>query len=123
MLTLMRKFPALMFALLALVAVSCNTNDDPVDPNGTKPNMPTSVKAQSRSATSVGLKWDAPAGGVTPTGYRIYYNVKGSATKVAAAATSMNNSMRIIWMGANGTGIANKAGSSVTEARATLQAR
>lgn len=94
MLTLMRKFPALMFALVALVAVSCNTNDDPVDPNGTKPNMPTSLKAQSRSATSVGLKWDAPAGGVTPSGYRVYYNVVGSATKVAvpdiigASATS-----------------------------------
>lgn len=92
MFTQLKKVPALLFALVALVAVSCNTNDGPVDP-GSKPGTPTALKAQSRSATSVGLKWDAPASGVTPSGYRIYYNVKGSATKVpvevpGATATS-----------------------------------
>lgn len=88
----LRVVPAMLFAVLALVAVSCNTNDDPVDPNGTAPNAPTALMAQSRSATSVGLKWDAPAGGVTPTGYRVVYNVFGNVTKdtlsVSGASTT-----------------------------------
>lgn len=94
MLTLTRKFPALLFALVALVAVSCNTNDGPVDP-GTKPGTPTSLKAQSR-ATGVGLKWDAPAGGVSPTGYRIYYNVTGTATKLSLDVTGATTDTAVV---------------------------
>lgn len=96
MLTLTRKFPALLFALLALVAVSCNTNEDPVDPSGTKPNMPTSLKAQSLSSTSVGLKWDAPAGGVTPTGYTIYHNIVGSSAKTAIEVTGASSTNQVV---------------------------
>lgn len=93
MLTQLKKFPVLLIALVALVAVSCNTNDDPVDPSGTKPGKPTSLQAQSRTETSVGLRWSAPASGATPTGYRIYYNAVGTTTKTAvdvsgATATS-----------------------------------
>lgn len=88
----LRIVPAMLFAVLALVAVSCNTNDDPVDPNGTAPNAPTALKAQSRSETSVALSWDAPAGGVTPTGYRVYFNISGQVTKdslaIAGASTT-----------------------------------
>lgn len=94
MITQLRKFPALLFTLVALVAVSCNTNDNPVDP-GTKPGTPTALMAQSRSETSVGLKWDASAGGVTPTGYRVYFNIQGQVTKdslsvLGASATEAN---------------------------------
>ncbi len=94
MFTQLKKVPALLFALVALVAVSCNTNDGPVDP-GSKPGTPTALKAQSR-ATGVGLKWDAPASGVTPSGYRIYYNVTGTATKLSVDVAGATNTSGVV---------------------------
>lgn len=97
MLTQLRKFPAMLFALVALAAIGgCNTNDDPVDPNGTKPGTPSALRAQSRSETSVGLKWDAPASGVTPTGYRIYYNEVGNSTKTAVDVTGASTTSGVV---------------------------
>jgi len=93
--TLIRKLPAFMLALLALVVVSCNTNDNPIDP-GTEPGRPTALAAQSRSATSVALKWDAPASGVTPSGYRLKYNVTGNATSDSLTVSGASTTTAVV---------------------------
>lgn len=74
--------------ILTLGIAGCNENDNPVTPP-TAPNAPTGLMATSRSATSIGLKWTAPATGVTPTGYSIKYTpVGGTAQTMDVATTS-----------------------------------
>ena len=46
-----------------------------------------------------------------------------SATNAAEAARSMNNSIRMIWMGAKGNGMPSSAGNREMSTSATLQAR
>ncbi|MDZ4745882.1 MAG: fibronectin type III domain-containing protein [bacterium] len=93
--SLMRKLPAFLVALVALVAVSCNTNDGPVDP-GTTPNAPTSLQAQSRSETAVALQWNASASGVSPSGYRVLYNVKSSAVTDSITVTGATSTTAVV---------------------------
>lgn len=76
----LRKLPAMMFAMIALTIVGCNTNEDPVDPTNEKPNAPTALMARSVSETQVALKWTAPTSGPTPTGYLIMYSEVGGST-------------------------------------------
>lgn len=90
----LRKLPAMMFAMIALTIVGCNTNEDPVDPTNEKPNAPTELMARSVSETQVALKWTAPTSGPTPTGYLIMYSEVGSSTgtqeiSVSGASTTM----------------------------------
>lgn len=74
--------------IITLGIAGCNENDNPVTPP-TAPNAPTGLMATSRSATSIGLKWTAPAAGVTPTGYMITYTpAGGTAQTMDVASTS-----------------------------------
>lgn len=70
---------SIIAALFVVAMIGCNENTTgPVSP--TAPGAPTSLMAQSKSQTSIGVKWDAPLAGVTPTGYSVEYNEMGSTT-------------------------------------------
>lgn len=75
------KINALVLALMAIVLVGCNENEDPTDP-GTAPNAPTALAAQSVSESTIGLRWTVSATGATATGFVVEYNEKGTTTKL-----------------------------------------
>lgn len=55
-------------AIIAIVMFGCVTQDL-FEPSATKPPAPTKAMVQSISATSVGMKWDAPTITTDVTGY------------------------------------------------------
>ncbi|MBI2794698.1 MAG: fibronectin type III domain-containing protein [Ignavibacteria bacterium] len=62
---------------LTIAIVACNENTTtPAEPQAPQP--PTGLAATSIDSVTVGLKWTAPATGVTPTGYEISYKVEGT---------------------------------------------
>lgn len=73
--------------IFALGIAGCNENDNPITPP-TAPDAPTGLMATSKNATTVSLKWTAPAAGVTPTGYEISYAAGGTTKTMDASATS-----------------------------------
>lgn len=70
-----------LFAMLFLgfVAFGCNENDDPITPSTNAPAAPTGLKATSKSATEVILKWNTPAATPQTAGYELTVTPGGAA--------------------------------------------
>lgn len=79
---------AFVLAIMAFVFVACNENESPTDPVATAPNAPTALAAQSVNGTTIGLRWTAPATGVTPTSYEVEYNAQGTTTKLTKTVST-----------------------------------
>lgn len=83
------KFALAGVMILALGIAGCNENDNPTNPPAT-PNAPTALMATSRSETTVGLKWTAPATGAAPTGYTVNYTANGVTNSLNTTGTTLD---------------------------------
>jgi alkaline phosphatase len=79
------------------------------------------LKAPKNKVLSMGLLMNGSLGLIG--GFFMVPDSAGSATKVADAAKSMNNSSTMICMGANGKGMPRMIGMRKMETKATLQAK
>lgn len=89
--TFLRASLLLAFTI-AIVACNENTNA-PAEPQA--PQAPTGLAATSVDSVTVGLKWVAPASGVTPTGYEISYRVDGTSTTFTTEVSGSTQSTLI----------------------------
>lgn len=68
-----------VLACVTLLVTSCDQTVSPDEPK-VAPNVPTNLMANSVSETAIGLKWEKPLTGATPTGYLITITEVGTAS-------------------------------------------
>jgi len=78
----MKKFNALFALFMAILLISCGSDDDyvPVDTDDQSPTAPLELEVTTVSETSVSLAWQASTDNVAVTGYRVYIDGSEAAT-------------------------------------------
>lgn len=80
----------LSFVFLAIIAVGCNTNDNPVTPTTTAPVAPTGLQATALNDSTIRLKWTASTstGESDFGGYLLSYQITSGAQNVKLSAVT-----------------------------------